>query len=69
LQFAIPPKTKENQMKPAPTNRDENRVSQPQIVSREEWQRARDQLLVKEKAATRASDARPSGSIHLGFIG
>jgi predicted dithiol-disulfide oxidoreductase (DUF899 family) len=44
-------------MKPAPTNRDKNRVNQPQIVSREEWQRARDQLLVKEKAATRANDA------------
>ena len=44
-------------MKPVPTNRDQKRVSQPQIVSREEWQRARDQLLVKEKAATRARDA------------
>ena len=44
-------------MKPAPTNRDESCVSRPQIVSREEWQRARDQLLVKEKAATRARDA------------
>ena len=32
-------------------------MSHPQIVSREEWQRARDQLLVKEKAATRARDA------------
>ena len=29
----------------------------PPIVSREEWQRARAQLLVKEKAATRAHDA------------
>src|ERR1700741_1481248 len=29
----------------------------PRIVSRAEWQRARDQLLVKEKAATRAHDA------------
>ncbi len=29
----------------------------PQIVSREEWQRERDQLLVKEKLATRARDA------------
>jgi hypothetical protein len=47
----------QKQMKPAPTNRDQNRVSQPQIVSREEWQRARDQLLVKEKAAARAGDA------------
>jgi predicted dithiol-disulfide oxidoreductase (DUF899 family) len=29
----------------------------PEIVSREEWQRARDQLLTKEKAATEARDA------------
>ncbi len=29
----------------------------PRIVSRAEWQTARDQLLVKEKAATRARDA------------
>src|ERR1700750_104048 len=29
----------------------------PRIVSRAEWQRARDQLLVKEKAATRQRDA------------
>ena len=29
----------------------------PRIVSRAEWQQARDQLLVKEKAATRAHDA------------
>src|SRR6202030_3478506 len=29
----------------------------PRIVSRSEWQQARDQLLVKEKAATRAHDA------------
>src|SRR3954469_25260185 len=29
----------------------------PKIVSREEWQRARDQLLTKEKAATKARDA------------
>ncbi|MES2921688.1 MAG: DUF899 domain-containing protein [Verrucomicrobiota bacterium] len=29
----------------------------PRIVSREEWQRERDELLVKEKAATRARDA------------
>ena len=44
-------------MKPVPTDKDQKRVSQQQIVSREEWQRARDQLLVKEKAATRARDA------------
>src|SRR5688572_9792115 len=31
-------------------------TSLPKIVSREEWQRARDQFLVKEKAATRAKD-------------
>ena len=36
---------------------DEKLMSHPPIVSREEWQRARDQLLVKEKAATRARDA------------
>ena len=35
----------------------EKLISHPPIVSREEWQRARDQLLVKEKAATRARDA------------
>ncbi|MET7983384.1 MULTISPECIES: DUF899 domain-containing protein [unclassified Streptomyces] len=29
----------------------------PQIVSREEWQAAREELLVREKAATRARDA------------
>jgi predicted dithiol-disulfide oxidoreductase (DUF899 family) len=29
----------------------------PQIVSRDSWRRAREQLLVKEKAATRAGDA------------
>ena len=29
----------------------------PKIVSREEWQRARDEFLVKEKAATKARDA------------
>ncbi len=44
-------------MKPAQTRQAENPMSHPQIVSREEWQRARDQLLVKEKAATRARDA------------
>ena len=44
-------------MKPAQTRQGENPVSHPQIASREEWQRARDQLLVREKAATRARDA------------
>ena len=29
----------------------------PQMVSREEWQRARERLLIKEKAATRYRDA------------
>ncbi|MBV9390279.1 MAG: DUF899 domain-containing protein [Verrucomicrobia bacterium] len=32
-------------------------MNYPPIVSREEWQRARDRLLVKEKAVTRAKDA------------
>ncbi|MBV9673117.1 MAG: DUF899 domain-containing protein [Verrucomicrobia bacterium] len=32
-------------------------MNYPPIVSREEWQRARDRLLVKEKALTRAKDA------------
>ena len=32
-------------------------MAHPQIVSREQWQEARDALLVKEKAATRALDA------------
>jgi hypothetical protein len=63
---AIPPKTKENQMKTARTNKDQKRVSQPQIVSREEWQRARDQLLVKEKAATRARDALAAERLRAG---
>jgi predicted dithiol-disulfide oxidoreductase (DUF899 family) len=35
----------------------DNLTNHPRIVSREEWQRERDQLLVKEKAATRARDA------------
>jgi predicted dithiol-disulfide oxidoreductase (DUF899 family) len=32
-------------------------MSLPQIVSRDEWRKAREELLVKEKAATRARDA------------
>jgi predicted dithiol-disulfide oxidoreductase (DUF899 family) len=32
-------------------------MNQPQIVSPEEWQQARDELLVAEKEATRAQDA------------
>ena len=35
----------------------EKPLNHPTIVSREEWQHARDQLLVKEKAATHAKDA------------
>ena len=35
----------------------EKPMNHPTIVSREEWQHARDQLLVKEKAATHAKDA------------
>jgi predicted dithiol-disulfide oxidoreductase (DUF899 family) len=39
-------------------NPDEQSLSSlPRVVSREEWQRARDQFLVKEKAATKARDA------------
>jgi predicted dithiol-disulfide oxidoreductase (DUF899 family) len=34
----------------------EKPMNHPTIVSREEWQHARDQLLVKEKAATHAKD-------------
>jgi len=37
--------------------KNENTVPLPRIVSPAEWQRERDQLLVKEKAATRARDA------------
>ena len=44
-------------MKPVLNQKGENSACHPRIVSREEWQRARDQLLVKEKAATRARDA------------
>ena len=44
-------------MKPTESHKGENPTRYPQIASREEWQQARDQLLVKEKAATRARDA------------
>src|SRR6185295_10567325 len=44
-------------MKPAQTHDKQPLTSLPKIVSSEEWQRARDQLLVKEKAATKARDA------------
>jgi predicted dithiol-disulfide oxidoreductase (DUF899 family) len=50
-------KLRKNPMNPAPTDQNENRPSLPQIVSREEWERARAKLLIKEKAATRAGDA------------
>jgi len=35
----------------------ESRMNLPQVVSRDEWQAAREELLVKEKEATRARDA------------
>ena len=44
-------------MKSAETHDEKPLSSLPKIVSREEWQRARDQLLIKEKAATKARDA------------
>ena len=44
-------------MKTEPQSTKSNLTSLPRLVSREEWQRERDQLLVKEKAATRALDA------------
>jgi predicted dithiol-disulfide oxidoreductase (DUF899 family) len=39
------------------TNREEQTMNLPQVVSRGEWRIARQQLLAKEKAATRAYDA------------
>jgi predicted dithiol-disulfide oxidoreductase (DUF899 family) len=39
------------------SNETEKLTNLPRIVLRAEWQQARDQLLVKEKAATRAHDA------------
>lgn len=44
-------------MKATETHDEAPLTSLPKIVSREEWQRARDQLLIKEKAATKARDA------------
>src|SRR5580704_4158627 len=38
------------------STRTEKLTNLPRIVSRAEWQQARDRLLVKEKAATRAHD-------------
>jgi predicted dithiol-disulfide oxidoreductase (DUF899 family) len=46
-----------NEMKTELKSTKSNLTNLPRIVSREEWQRERDQLLVKEKAATRALDA------------
>jgi predicted dithiol-disulfide oxidoreductase (DUF899 family) len=37
--------------------KDENAINFPKIVNAAEWQKARDALMVKEKAATRARDA------------
>ena len=39
------------------TAKNENAIKYPKIVDKAEWQKARDALLVKEKAATRARDA------------
>ena len=44
-------------MTPIENAENESPMSHSPIVSRDEWQRTRDQLLVKEKAATRARDA------------
>jgi predicted dithiol-disulfide oxidoreductase (DUF899 family) len=44
-------------MKSAKTHDEKPLTSLPKIVSREEWQHARDQFLIKEKAATKAHDA------------
>src|SRR6266571_4368593 len=44
-------------MRSAETLDEKPLTSVPKIVSQAEWQRARDQLLVKEKAATKARDA------------
>src|SRR5437016_5608469 len=44
-------------MKSADNHDEQPLTGLPKIVSREEWQRARDQLLVKEKAAMKTRDA------------
>jgi predicted dithiol-disulfide oxidoreductase (DUF899 family) len=44
-------------MKSAETHDEQRLTSLPKIVSRDEWQRARDQFLIKEKVATKARDA------------
>ena len=44
-------------MSSAENHNEQPLTSLPKIVSREEWQRARDQLLIKEKAAMKAHDA------------
>jgi predicted dithiol-disulfide oxidoreductase (DUF899 family) len=38
------------------TNKEENTMNLPQVVSREEWLAARKELLVKEKELTRHRD-------------
>src|SRR5882672_9181255 len=48
---------KGDRMKSTETHDEKPLTSLPKIVSREEWQRARDQFLIKEKAATKARDA------------
>lgn len=44
-------------MKPTEIPSQKPLIRLPEIVSREEWQKARDQLMIKEKAATKARDA------------
>jgi predicted dithiol-disulfide oxidoreductase (DUF899 family) len=44
-------------MKSAKTGNRERLSGHPQVVSRKEWERARSELLIKEKATTRARDA------------
>ena len=40
----------------------------PRVVSREEWRVARESLLAKEKAATRARDALNAKSLRLPMV-
>jgi predicted dithiol-disulfide oxidoreductase (DUF899 family) len=44
-------------MKSADSQDEKPLTALPKVVSREEWQRAREEFLIKEKAATRARDA------------
>ena len=53
---------KGDRMKSAETHDEPPLTSLPTIVSREEWQRARDQLLVKEKAATKGARCLVGGT-------